>query len=69
MRTIQPTKAYRRDYSRIKSNPRYKNIDDFLNPVLEMLARDRLCRCATAIMTCPGTGAIAASATSGPTSC
>jgi mRNA interferase YafQ len=41
MRTLQPTKAYRRDYRRIKSNPRYKNIDDFLNPVLEMLAHDR----------------------------
>ena len=41
MRTIQPTKAYRRDYRRIKSNPRYKNIDDFLNPVLETLAHDR----------------------------
>ena len=39
MRTIQPTKAYRRDYRRIKSNSRYKNIDDFLNPVLEMLAQ------------------------------
>jgi mRNA interferase YafQ len=41
MRTIQPTNAYRRDYRRTKSNPRYKNIDYFLNPVLEMLAHDR----------------------------
>ncbi len=41
MRTIQPTKPYRRDYRRIKSNPRYKNLDDFLTPALEMLAHDQ----------------------------
>ena len=41
MRTIRPTTAYRRDYRRIKSNPRYKNIDDFLNSILESLAHDR----------------------------
>ena len=41
MRTIQPTKPYKRDYRRIKSNPRYKHLDDFLNPVLETLAHDR----------------------------
>ena len=41
MRTIQPTKAYRRDYRRIKSNSRYINIDGFLNPVLEMLTHNR----------------------------
>ena len=41
MKTLQPTKAYRRVYIRIKLNSRYKNIDDFLNPVLEMLAHNR----------------------------
>ena len=41
MRTIEPTKAYKPDYRHTKSNPRYKHLDDFLSPVLEMLAHDR----------------------------
>jgi mRNA interferase YafQ len=40
MRTIQPVKAYKRDYRRVKSNPRHRNIDERLIPFLEVLAED-----------------------------
>lgn len=41
MRTIQPTNGFRRDFRRIKSNPRYRNLDDLLTPLIELLAADR----------------------------
>lgn len=40
MRTIQPVNAYRRDYRRVRSNPRYRTLDDLLPPLLELLAAD-----------------------------
>jgi mRNA interferase YafQ len=40
MRTIQPVNAYKRDYRRVKSNPRHRHIDELLIPLLEMLAAD-----------------------------
>lgn len=40
MRTIQPVNAYRRDYRRVKSNPRHRKLDDLLTPLLELLAAD-----------------------------
>lgn len=41
MRTIQPINAYRRDYRRVKANPRHRKLDDLLIPVLELLANDQ----------------------------
>ncbi len=40
MRTIQPTNAYRRDYRRVKTNPRYRTLDEALAPVLQLLSDD-----------------------------
>lgn len=40
MRTIQPIRAFRRDLRRVKSDPRYRTINDILNPLLESLADD-----------------------------
>ncbi len=40
MRTIQPTNAYRGDYRRIRSSPRYRHLDDLLTPLLDLLAGD-----------------------------
>ena len=41
MRTIRPVNAYRRDYRRVKSNPRHQKLDDLLVPLLELLANDQ----------------------------
>lgn len=41
MRTIQTIRAFRRDLRQVKSNPRYRTIDDLLNPLLDLLAEDR----------------------------
>jgi len=40
MRTIQPTNAYKRDYRRVKANPRYRTLDEALASVLQLLVDD-----------------------------
>lgn len=41
MRRIEPTTAFRRDFKRIKAQPRHRDIDTALPPLLELLAGDR----------------------------
>jgi mRNA interferase YafQ len=41
MRTIKLATAFRRDYRKFKSVPKYRDIDDSLTAVLEMLAADK----------------------------
>jgi Bacterial toxin of type II toxin-antitoxin system, YafQ len=40
MRTIERTSAFKKDYKRIKANPRHRNIDPLLENALELLAAD-----------------------------
>lgn len=41
MRIIEWTSAFRRDYKRIKSNPRHRDIEALLPGILTLLAEDR----------------------------
>jgi mRNA interferase YafQ len=41
MRTIKRATAFRRDYRGIRAIPRYRDIDDRLTAVLELLATDQ----------------------------
>jgi len=41
MRTIKRATAFRRDYRKIKTSPRYRDIDVPLTAVLELLANDQ----------------------------
>jgi mRNA interferase YafQ len=41
MRTISRSTAFKRDYRKIKSTPRYRDIDALLASILDMLASDR----------------------------
>ncbi len=41
MRTIEYSRSFRRDYRRVKANPRYKNLDRMLQGVLDLLASDQ----------------------------
>lgn len=40
MRTIERTSAFKKDYKRIKANPRHRNIDALLESALKLLADD-----------------------------
>ena len=42
MRTIERTSAFKRDYKRVKSMPRHKNIDTLLEEILRSLALEPL---------------------------
>ncbi len=41
MRLIEWTGACKRDYRRIKANPRHQDADDLLDTVVSMLAMDK----------------------------
>lgn len=41
MRTIDYATSFRRDYRRVKANPRYRNLDNVLLPLVTMLAEDQ----------------------------
>lgn len=41
MRTIERTSAFKKDYKRIRLNPRHRNIDALLEDILEALLLDR----------------------------
>jgi mRNA interferase YafQ len=41
MRTIKQATAFRRDHRKIRSTPKYRDIDTSLSPILELLAGDR----------------------------
>jgi mRNA interferase YafQ len=40
MRTIEYSRNFRRDYRRVKANPRYRNLDNLLRDILDLLAAD-----------------------------
>jgi len=40
MRTIEWTSAVKRDFKRIGSSPRHRDIDEVLSPILDLLADD-----------------------------
>ncbi len=41
MRTIERTNAFRRDYKRIRANPRHRDIETLLPEIVALLAEDR----------------------------
>jgi mRNA interferase YafQ len=41
MRTIERTNAFRRDYKRVRANPRHRDIDNLLLEIVDLLAEDR----------------------------
>jgi mRNA interferase YafQ len=41
MRKIERTSAFKRDYRKAKSSPRYQRLDERLTPVLQLLADDQ----------------------------
>jgi mRNA interferase YafQ len=41
MRTIKRSTAFKRDYRKIKSTPRYRDVDGLLTSILNLLADDR----------------------------
>ncbi len=41
MRTIERTSAFKKDYKRVKSAPRHKNIEALLEEIVGLLALDR----------------------------
>jgi mRNA interferase YafQ len=41
MRTIERTSAFKKDYKRVKANPRHKNIETLLEEILGLLVVDR----------------------------
>lgn len=41
MRTIEHSRAFRRDFRRIKANPRYRNLDSLLQGILDLLTSDQ----------------------------
>jgi mRNA interferase YafQ len=41
MRTIRRSTAFKRDYRRIRTTPKYRDIDALLAAILDMLASDR----------------------------
>jgi mRNA interferase YafQ len=40
MRQIERTKAFKRDYKRVKSTPKHRNVENLLRQILELLATD-----------------------------
>jgi hypothetical protein len=67
MRTIRTSTAFRRDHRKIKSTPRYRDLDGLLASVLEMLANDLRCHRITVIILRPATGQDIGNAMCGPT--
>ena len=41
MRTIEWTSTFRRDYKRIRANPRHRDIEALLPEIVSLLAEDR----------------------------
>jgi mRNA interferase YafQ len=41
MRTIERTSAFKRDFKRVKTQPRHRDVDAVLVPVLQLLATDQ----------------------------
>jgi len=41
MRTIEWTNAFKRDYKRVKLNPRHKGVDSLLSAIVQLLAEDQ----------------------------
>ncbi len=41
MRTIERTSAFKKDYKRVRLNPRHRNIDALLENILEVLLLER----------------------------
>lgn len=40
MRRIETTKAFKRDYQKVKATPKYKDIETLLRPILALLVED-----------------------------
>lgn len=41
MRRIEPTTAFRRDFKRVKAQPRHRDVDTALASILDLLAADQ----------------------------
>jgi hypothetical protein len=63
MRTIEWTSAFRRDYKRVKSTPRHKDIETLLPEIADRLVDDCRSRKSTATIDWVGIGKTIASAT------